>query len=87
MKKEAQRRSLVMMDQPQRPEDIAVYWLEYVIRHHGAPHLVSPVRSMPWLVMMKSLLLIYILILLDHSYLDKIYNHTPNILNKSQQEG
>ncbi|KAK8397728.1 hypothetical protein O3P69_004484 [Scylla paramamosain] len=48
LKEEAQRRSLVMMDQAQRPEDVAVYWLEYVIRHHGAPHLVSPVRSMPW---------------------------------------
>lgn len=48
LKQEAQRRSVVMKDQAQRPEDVAVYWLEYVIRHHGAPHLVSPVRSMPW---------------------------------------
>ncbi|MPC29778.1 2-hydroxyacylsphingosine 1-beta-galactosyltransferase [Portunus trituberculatus] len=39
LKKEAQQRSMLMMDQAQRPEDVAVYWLEYVIRHHGAPHL------------------------------------------------
>lgn len=48
LKEEVQRRSLVMKDQPQRPEDVAVYWVEYVLRHHGAPHLVSPVRSLPW---------------------------------------
>ncbi|XP_050707399.1 UDP-glycosyltransferase UGT5-like [Eriocheir sinensis] len=48
LRKEAQWRSVLMRDQPQRPEDIAVYWVEYVMRHHGAPHLVSPVRSMPW---------------------------------------
>ncbi|KAG0713353.1 UDP-glucuronosyltransferase 1-1 [Chionoecetes opilio] len=48
LREEAQRRSVVMRDQAQRPEDVAVFWVEYVLRHHGAPHLVSPVRSMPW---------------------------------------
>lgn len=24
------------------PQDTAVYWIEYIIRHHGAPHLQYP---------------------------------------------
>ncbi|KAF2367396.1 UDP-glucuronosyl/UDP-glucosyltransferase [Trinorchestia longiramus] len=45
------RRSLVMRDQPLSPQDTVVYWTEYVIRHGGAPHLQSPVRTMPWYVL------------------------------------
>lgn len=26
-------------DRPQSPQETAVYWVEYVLRHHGAPHL------------------------------------------------
>ena len=31
-----------LRDQPQDPVTRAVYWIEYVIRHDGAPHLRSP---------------------------------------------
>lgn len=33
--------SLVYNDQPMKPLDRAVYWVEYVIRHGGAGHLKS----------------------------------------------
>jgi len=33
--------SLVYKDQPMKPLDRAVYWVEYVIRHGGAGHLKS----------------------------------------------
>ena len=33
-----------MRDQKERPLDRAVYWIEYVIRHQGAPHLRSSSR-------------------------------------------
>ena len=29
-------------------KDTAAYWVEYVIRHDGAPHLRCPARYMPW---------------------------------------
>uniref|UniRef100_A0A6A7G3D9 UDP-glucuronosyltransferase-like n=1 Tax=Hirondellea gigas TaxID=1518452 RepID=A0A6A7G3D9_9CRUS len=44
----AQKRSLLMKDQPMSPKDAVVYWTEYAIRHRGAPHLHSPARDMPW---------------------------------------
>ncbi|XP_047498158.1 UDP-glucosyltransferase 2-like isoform X1 [Penaeus chinensis] len=48
MREEAKRRSRVMKDQPQPAGDVASYWVNYVIRHKGAPHLRSPVVTMPW---------------------------------------
>lgn len=30
------------------PLDTAVYWIEYVIRHKGAPHLRSVAADLPW---------------------------------------
>lgn len=35
-----------MHDQPQHPLDRAIYWIEYVIRHKGAPHLRSATRPL-----------------------------------------
>ncbi|XP_042877955.1 UDP-glucosyltransferase 2-like isoform X2 [Penaeus japonicus] len=48
MRVEAKRRSRVMKDQPQSAGEIASYWVEYVIRHKGAPHLRSPIVTMAW---------------------------------------
>ena len=28
--------------------DNAVYWVEYVLRHNGAPHLRSAAVNLPW---------------------------------------
>ncbi|XP_046639071.1 UDP-glycosyltransferase UGT5-like [Daphnia pulicaria] len=38
--------SALMRDQTDRPLDRAVYWIEYVIRHQGAPHLRSASRKL-----------------------------------------
>lgn len=48
MRQEAKRRSGVMKDQPQPAGEVASYWVNYVIRHKGAPHLRSPVVAMAW---------------------------------------
>ncbi|XP_043979600.1 UDP-glucuronosyltransferase 2B17-like isoform X2 [Gambusia affinis] len=35
-------------DKPMKPIDSAVFWIEYVMRHRGAPHLRSESYKMPW---------------------------------------
>ncbi|XP_065146810.1 UDP glucuronosyltransferase 5 family, polypeptide D1 isoform X2 [Paramisgurnus dabryanus] len=35
-------------DQPMRPLDTAIFWIEHVIRHKGATHLHSEFYNMPW---------------------------------------
>lgn len=36
------RFSKLYRDRPMQPRETAVYWIEYVIRHRGAPHMQSP---------------------------------------------
>lgn len=36
----------LMLDQPEHPLDRAVYWIEHVIRHKGAPHLRTAARKL-----------------------------------------
>ena len=38
--------SQLMKDQINHPLDRAVYWIEYVIRYQGAPHLRSSARNL-----------------------------------------
>ncbi|XP_044267212.1 UDP-glycosyltransferase UGT5-like [Tribolium madens] len=42
------KRSFVMKDRPIKPLDNALYWIEYVIRHEGAPHLRYPGMDLMW---------------------------------------
>ncbi|GAB0091278.1 UDP-glucuronosyltransferase [Sergentomyia squamirostris] len=41
-KEAALKMSSLYRDRPKSAMDTAIYWTEYVIRHHGAPHLQSP---------------------------------------------
>ncbi|XP_062393413.1 UDP glucuronosyltransferase 5 family, polypeptide G2 [Sardina pilchardus] len=43
-----QRLSGLHRDQPLHPLDKAVFWIEYVLRNKGAPHLRSEASAMPW---------------------------------------
>ncbi|XP_013141486.1 PREDICTED: UDP-glucuronosyltransferase 2B14-like isoform X3 [Papilio polytes] len=38
----------LMQDQPQKPLERAIWWLEYVLRHGGAKHLRSPAANISW---------------------------------------
>lgn len=40
-KDQAVAQNLMFTDQPMKPLDRAVYWIEYVIRNNGAKHLIS----------------------------------------------
>ncbi|XP_071352008.1 UDP-glucuronosyltransferase 2C1-like [Trachinotus anak] len=45
-----QRLSRLHRDQPMKPLDRAVFWIEYVIRHKGARHLQTQSIKMSWFV-------------------------------------
>ncbi|PWA29053.1 hypothetical protein CCH79_00006245 [Gambusia affinis] len=45
-----QRLSRLHRDQPMKPIDTALFWIEYVIRHKGAGHLKAQSNRMPWYV-------------------------------------
>ncbi|KAF5306218.1 hypothetical protein FQR65_LT18599 [Abscondita terminalis] len=38
----------IMHDEPMKPLDKAVFWVEYVLRHNGAPHLKTSALSLNW---------------------------------------
>lgn len=44
----AKIRSKVLHDQPMKPLDKAMFWIEYVLRHQGAPHLRSAALNLAW---------------------------------------
>lgn len=37
-----------MRDQPLKPKDAAVYWVEYAIRHPRCDHFRSAALDLPW---------------------------------------
>ncbi|XP_041948088.1 UDP-glucuronosyltransferase 2C1-like [Alosa sapidissima] len=43
-----QRLSSLHRDQPIHPLDKAIFWIEYVLRNKGAPHLRSEASTLPW---------------------------------------
>ncbi|XP_967685.3 UDP-glycosyltransferase UGT5 [Tribolium castaneum] len=47
-KENVQMRSRLFHDRLVSPLDTAIYWVEYVIRHRGAPHLRVTALDLPW---------------------------------------
>ncbi|XP_015838842.1 UDP-glycosyltransferase UGT5-like [Tribolium castaneum] len=47
-KDNVQKRSKLFHDRIVSPLDTAIYWIEYVIRHKGAPHLRVAALDLPW---------------------------------------
>ncbi|KAJ8343470.1 hypothetical protein SKAU_G00307990 [Synaphobranchus kaupii] len=43
-----QRLSRLHLDQPMKPLDLAMFWIEFVMRHKGAAHLRTESYRMPW---------------------------------------
>lgn len=39
---------MVFRDQPETPLDRAIFWVEYVLRHDGAPHMRSASVDLAW---------------------------------------
>ena len=42
------QKSIIMKDQIVHPQKEAVFWVEYILRHKGAPHIRSPIVDLPW---------------------------------------
>ncbi|XP_062406367.1 UDP-glucuronosyltransferase 2C1-like isoform X1 [Sardina pilchardus] len=64
-----QRLSRIHHDQPMKPLDHAVFWIEFVMRHGGAPHLRTQSFRMSWIAyysvdVMLTLLVAVLLVLL-----------------------
>lgn len=47
-KQAALERSRIFNDRLVSPKETALYWVEYVIRHRGAPHLRVAGIDLPW---------------------------------------
>ncbi|GAB0092737.1 UDP-glucuronosyltransferase [Sergentomyia squamirostris] len=45
----AKKRQRLLRDQRNPPLETAIYWIEYVLRHKGAPHLQTPGRYLSWI--------------------------------------
>lgn len=43
-----QRLSSLHRDQPMKPLDTALFWIEFVMRHKGAAHLITESYKLPW---------------------------------------
>ncbi|XP_074039733.1 UDP-glycosyltransferase UGT5 [Leptinotarsa decemlineata] len=69
----AKKRSALMHDRQVKPMDLAIYWIEYVIRNKGAPHLRVAALNLTWyqylLLDIISVVLIIGIILMFVSYL------------------
>ncbi|XP_050426684.1 UDP-glycosyltransferase UGT5-like [Adelges cooleyi] len=44
----AKKISAIFNDNPLTPRENAIYWIEYVIRHGGAPHLQTSAKELKW---------------------------------------
>ncbi|KAF5289260.1 hypothetical protein FQA39_LY15190 [Lamprigera yunnana] len=47
-KENAKKRSMIMHDEPIKPLEKAIFWIEYVLRHKGATHLKSEALNLSW---------------------------------------
>ncbi|KAF5289142.1 hypothetical protein FQR65_LT02032 [Abscondita terminalis] len=64
-KKCAKKQSMILNDQVIKPLDNAIFWIEYVIRHRGAPHLRSAALNLTWYqYYLLDVLLVFILLIL-----------------------
>ncbi|XP_046665677.1 UDP-glycosyltransferase UGT5-like [Homalodisca vitripennis] len=48
-KRNVEQRSLLLKDQPEPPLERALYWVQYVLRHRGAPHLQSAAKDLSFI--------------------------------------
>ncbi|XP_025419465.1 UDP-glucuronosyltransferase 2C1-like isoform X2 [Sipha flava] len=78
-KENAIKLSKLFHDQPMKPLDLAVYWVEYVISHNGAHHLKTAGNQLNWFqfmlidVIFEFIIFILIFIFILYYILEKMY--------------
>lgn len=58
-----------MHDQPMTPLERAVFWVEYVLRHRGAPHLRSAALNLAWYQYLLLDVVTFVLVVLAATFL------------------
>ncbi|XP_034029259.1 UDP-glucuronosyltransferase 2C1-like [Thalassophryne amazonica] len=90
-----QKLSQIHRDKPLKPIDSATFWMEYVMRHKGAPHLRTESYKLPWYTyhsldviafFLGCGLLIVILIVTSCGCLFRCFSNTKNFKSKSKRE-
>ncbi|KAF5289140.1 hypothetical protein FQR65_LT02030 [Abscondita terminalis] len=72
-KENAIRQSIIMKDQMIKPLDNAIFWIEYVIRHRGAPHLKSAALNLTFhQYHLLDVILVIILLFLTFLFIVKV---------------
>ncbi|XP_008186378.1 UDP-glucuronosyltransferase 2C1 [Acyrthosiphon pisum] len=78
-KQNAIKLSKIFHDQPMKPLDKAVYWIEYVIRHNGAHHLKTAGNQLNWIqylsidVMLVLLSTMFLILIISFYTMKKMY--------------
>ncbi|XP_044268837.1 UDP-glycosyltransferase UGT5-like [Tribolium madens] len=91
------QRSTLMHDRPMTPVETAIYWVEHVIRHKGAPHLKSSGVDLKWyqremidvvvfLILVVSLILITILVIVKKLLQFVFSKSKKNVSNKKKSQ-
>ena len=66
------------------PLDTAIYWIQYIIKHKGAPHLQSHAKNLPWY---RYLLLDVFLVVFGGIYIIfDVLKQIVNFLTKKQPQ-
>jgi len=91
-KKNAEIVSKRFKDRPMSPAESVVYWTEYVLRHKGAPNLMSHAMSLTWYqyflvdVMFTFLLTVSVIIFLIYFCLKNIVKYSFKYFHSSKEK-
>lgn len=86
--KNAKFASEIFKDRPLSPTEKVVYWMEYVIRHKGAPHLKSHAINLTWYqyylldVITVILVCIIVTVCVFIKFLKSLNTYVSNLLRK-----
>lgn len=81
-----------MRDQPMKPMDKAIYWVEYVLKYNGAPHYRSTALELTWYqylmidVILFEILLIYTIYFTIKTFFNLLFNKKNTNVNMKKKK-
>lgn len=91
-RKNVRHQSKLFRDRPMSPMDTAVYWVEYVLRYKGAPHLKSSATKLYWFeyllldVILASIVTVYVLIYFVKKLINTCYTYLRKIVVRLRKQ-